>query len=86
MADKQVLLILPEELLEEVDRAAKGERRQRSEFVREALKDRIARSAFKSALKRLRAETESHRSEAEVSRDIEHALAEARVYGTLSEA
>ena len=78
MAYKRVLINLAEELLEEVDRAAKSEHRTRSEFVREALRDRIVRSDFASSLAHLRARAENQYPEAEVDQDITDALEEVR--------
>jgi len=78
VAYKRVLINIPEELLEEVDRVARLEHCMRSEFVREALRYRIARSNFESSLARLRAQADNDYPEADVDRDVAGALAEAR--------
>jgi Arc/MetJ-type ribon-helix-helix transcriptional regulator len=39
----KVMISVPDALLEEIDRAAKAEHRSRSEFVREATRDYLAR-------------------------------------------
>ena len=78
MAYKRVLINIPEELLEEVDKAAKTEHRMRNEFVREALRDRISRGSFASSLRQLRTQAKNDYSEAEVDRDISQTLQEVR--------
>ena len=91
MAYKRVLINLPQELLDEVDHAAKREHRKRNEFVREALRDRIGvtssdRTSFGEALARLRAEVKNDYPEDEIDRDIEQALAEVQGAPRKSEA
>ena len=78
MACKRVLINLPEELLAEVDRAAQMEHRARSEFVREALRDRILLSNFTSSLQGLRAQAANNYPEAEIDGDVSQALQEVR--------
>jgi len=83
MKYKRVLINLPEGLLDEIDRAAKFEQRKRSEFVREALRDRVAkhasdRTGFRDALAQIRGKVKTDYSEGEVDQDIAIALAEVR--------
>lgn len=82
MAYKRVLINLPEELLAAVDQAAKIEHRMRSEFVREALRDRVSRAAFAHALQVVRSQAKNDHSEAEIESDIAEALRDARSSGT----
>jgi metal-responsive CopG/Arc/MetJ family transcriptional regulator len=55
MAMAKVMITMPSEFLKQVDKAAAGEQRTRSEFIREAIRAYIAENAAGKSPARLRA-------------------------------